>query len=190
MWWGRVIQVWIKARIQTCLNSVTSLSSPLYHAITVSQFFTPPSSLCSLGSMNHYYNHFFSTLWFLYLSTFSPRLLPESIYLSKIQLWLNSAPEPLNVSGDNHRSGRPALTFTITSESSASSSVISNSLGPHRLYSPWNSSDYWSGWPFPSPGNLPNLGIKPRSPALQVDSLPAEPQGKPKNTGVGSLSLL
>ena len=43
---------------------------------------------------------------------------------------------------------------------------------------------------FPSPGDLPNPGIKPRSPALQMDSLPAEPQGKPKNTGVGSLSLL
>ena len=43
---------------------------------------------------------------------------------------------------------------------------------------------------FPSPGDLPNPGIKPRSPALQVDSLPAEPQGKPKNTGVDSLSLL
>ena len=39
-------------------------------------------------------------------------------------------------------------------------------------------------------GNLPNPGIEPRSPALQVDSLPAEPQEKPKNTGVGSLSLL
>ena len=50
--------------------------------------------------------------------------------------------------------------------------------------------EYWSGQPFPSPGDLPNPGIKPRSPALQVDSLPAEPQGKPKNTGVGSLSLL
>ena len=37
---------------------------------------------------------------------------------------------------------------------------------------------------------LPNPGIKPRSPTLHVDSLPAEPQGKPKNTGVGSLSLL
>ena len=32
---------------------------------------------------------------------------------------------------------------------------------------------------FPSPGNLPNPGIEPRSPALQADSLPAEPQGKP-----------
>ena len=43
---------------------------------------------------------------------------------------------------------------------------------------------------FPSSGNLPNLRIKPRSPALQADSLSAEPQGKPKNTGVGSLYLL
>ena len=39
--------------------------------------------------------------------------------------------------------------------------------------------EYWSGYPFPSPGDLPNPGIEPRSPALQVDSLPAEPPGKP-----------
>ena len=43
---------------------------------------------------------------------------------------------------------------------------------------------------FPFPEELPNPGIKPRSPSLQVGSLPAEPQGKPKNTGVGNLSLL
>ena len=42
----------------------------------------------------------------------------------------------------------------------------------------------------PPPRDLPNPGVKPRSPTLQVDSLPAEPQGKPKNTGVGSLFLL
>ena len=50
----------------------------------------------------------------------------------------------------------------------------------------------WVAWykPFPSPGDLPNPGIEPRSPELQADSLPAEPQGKPKNPGVGSLSLL
>ena len=48
----------------------------------------------------------------------------------------------------------------------------------------------YSSEPFPSPGDLPNPGIKPRSPALQVDSLPAEPSGKSKITGVGSLSLL
>ena len=53
--------------------------------------------------------------------------------------------------------------------------------------------EYWSGLPFPSPGDLPYSGIEPRSPTLQVDSLPAElaePQGKSKTTGMGSLSLL
>ena len=43
---------------------------------------------------------------------------------------------------------------------------------------------------FPSSGDLPNPGIEPSSPALQADSLPSEPPEKPKNTGVGSLSLL
>ena len=37
---------------------------------------------------------------------------------------------------------------------------------------------YWSGWPFPSPGDLPNPGIEPRSPELQADALPTELQGK------------
>ena len=37
--------------------------------------------------------------------------------------------------------------------------------------------EYWSGLPFPSPGDLPNPGIKPRSPALQADDLPSEPPG-------------
>ena len=50
--------------------------------------------------------------------------------------------------------------------------------------------EYWRGLPCPPPGDLPNLGIKPRSPALQADSLPSEPPGKPKNAGVGSPSLL
>jgi len=35
--------------------------------------------------------------------------------------------------------------------------------------------EYWSGLPFPSPGDLPDPGIKPRSPALQEDSSPSEP---------------
>ena len=39
--------------------------------------------------------------------------------------------------------------------------------------------DYWSGLPYPSPGDLPNPGIEPRSPALQADSLPSEPPRKP-----------
>ena len=40
--------------------------------------------------------------------------------------------------------------------------------------------EYWSRLPFPSPGNVPKPGIKPRSPALQADSLPIETPGKPK----------
>ena len=43
--------------------------------------------------------------------------------------------------------------------------------------------EYWSGEPFPSPGDLPNPGIKPRSPSLQEDSLRSEPPQKPKNIG-------
>ena len=37
----------------------------------------------------------------------------------------------------------------------------------------------WSGMPFPSPGDLPNPGIKPRSPTVQADALTSEPLGKP-----------
>ena len=37
--------------------------------------------------------------------------------------------------------------------------------------------EYWSGLPCPSPGNLPDPGIKPRSPALWMDSLPPQPPG-------------
>ena len=37
--------------------------------------------------------------------------------------------------------------------------------------------EYWSRLPFPSPGDLPNPGIEPRSPTLQTDTLPSEPPG-------------
>ena len=39
--------------------------------------------------------------------------------------------------------------------------------------------EYWSGLPFPSPGDLPEPGNEPRSPAFQADTLPSEPPGKP-----------
>ena len=50
--------------------------------------------------------------------------------------------------------------------------------------------EYWSGLPCLPSVYLPNPGVEPRSPTLQADSLPSEPSGKTKNTGVGSLSLL
>ena len=72
------------------------------------------------------------------------------------------------------------------------------SLSRVRLFrTPWtvestefSRPEYWSRSPFLSPGDLPNPGTEPRYPTLLADSLPAEPQRKPKNTGVGSLSFL
>ena len=72
-----------------------------------------------------------------------------------------------------------------------SRSVMSGSATPWTLQSAgFSRPEHWSGQPFPSPGDLPNPWTEPRSPALQADSLPAEPLGKSKNPGMGSLSLL
>ena len=73
-----------------------------------------------------------------------------------------------------------------------SDSLPSHGLQPTRLLCLWGFSrqEYWTGLPCAPPGDLPNPGIEPRSSALQADSLPAEPHGKPKNTRVDSLSLL
>ena len=70
---------------------------------------------------------------------------------------------------------------------SESCSVMSDSFAIPWTIQPmeFSSPEYWSGYPFPSPGDLSKPGTEPRSPTLQADSLPAEPQWKPKNTGVG-----
>ena len=47
--------------------------------------------------------------------------------------------------------------------------------------------EYWSGLPVPSPGDLPNPGVKPGSPTLQADFLPSEPPGKPRQLALKSL---
>ena len=49
--------------------------------------------------------------------------------------------------------------------------------------------EYWSGLPFPSPGDLPDPGIEPRSPTLQADALTSAPPGKPLNQ-VGEVLLV
>ena len=54
-----------------------------------------------------------------------------------------------------------------------SRSVMSDSLRPHGIF--FRSGLKWSGLPFPSPGDLPSPGIKPKSPALWAGSLPSEP---------------
>ena len=45
--------------------------------------------------------------------------------------------------------------------------------------------EYWSGLPLPSPGDLPDPGTKPRSPALEADTLTSESPGKPRKYGLG-----
>ena len=72
----------------------------------------------------------------------------------------------------------PASTVERESESRQ---VVSDSLRLNGLLQSMEFSrpEYWSGQPFPSPADLPNPGIKPRSPALKASSLPAELQGKP-----------
>ena len=67
---------------------------------------------------------------------------------------------------------------------SVSCPVVFDSLQPHglwptRLLCPWGFSrqEYWSGLPCPPPWDLPDSGIKPKSPVLQMDSLPPEPPG-------------
>ena len=71
--------------------------------------------------------------------------------------------------------------YTVLSHSVVSDSLWVNGLQHARFLGPWEFSrlEYWSGLPCPSPGDLPNTGIKPRSPALQADSLSSEPPRKP-----------
>ena len=48
--------------------------------------------------------------------------------------------------------------------------------------------EYWSGSPFPSPEDLPDPGIEPKSPTLQADALPSEPLGKSLSHGGAQIS--
>ena len=61
--------------------------------------------------------------------------------------------------------------------------VVSDSLRPPWTQAPlsvaFSRQEYWSGLPFPSPGNLPDPGIEPASPALQVDSVLSKPPRQP-----------
>ena len=81
----------------------------------------------------------------------------------------------------------------VFSNTIVQSEVKVNSLSRVRLFAtPWtvahqalppigfSRQECWSGLPFPSPGDLPDPGIKPRSPALQADALTSEPPRKPQ----------
>ena len=105
----------------------------------------------------------------------------------------HQAPPSMGFSRQEYWSGVPSANRCMKRYSkSLAIREKSNSLPPYGLHRPWNSPGQNTGVSkvFPSPGYLPNPGIEPKSPTLQVDSLSVEPPGKPKNTGVGSLSLL
>ena len=89
----------------------------------------------------------------------------------------------LEVRGDKREGTGHAKTWrnSLIGSKSESNSVVSDFLGLHGLYSLWNSPGQNTGVGSLSllQGHLPNPGIEPRSPALQVNSLPAEPQGRP-----------
>ena len=83
-------------------------------------------------------------------------------------------------------------TIALTRRTFVSKVQTNGSLSRVRLFvTPWTAAYqaplsvefsrqvYWSGLPFPSPGNLPHPGIEPGSPTLQADALPSNPPGKP-----------
>ena len=96
-----------------------------------------------------------------------------------------TAPVPL-LNSPTHIAWCEHCSLSPSETESVNHSVVADSLWP-----PWavacqaplsmvfSRQEYWSGLPCPSPGDLPNPGIKPLSPTLQVDSLPSKPPGKP-----------
>ena len=78
------------------------------------------------------------------------------------------------------------LSHSVTSNSAAPWTVACQASLSVRILQP--KIQEWVACPLP--GDLPNPEVEPRSPALRADSLPSEPAGKPKNTGVASLFLL
>ena len=87
------------------------------------------------------------------------RAAPSSLFLRCLSLLLSFLPLPL----------LSRVRLFVTSWTVARQAPLS--MGFSRQ-------EYWSGLPCPPPGDLPNPGIQPRSPALQEDSLPTEPPGK------------
>ena len=64
-------------------------------------------------------------------------------------------------------------------------------LQPAKFLCPWGFSrqEYWSGFPYPPPRDLPNPGIEPRSPALQADSFHSKLSGKPNISYIENLDV-
>ena len=121
-----------------------------------------------------------------------PTVHSELFTTAKIWKWVNCPSTDQWIKRNVMYSLLGRLWSEVKWSESESRSVMSNSLWPQGLHSPWNFSGQNTGVGSLSllQGNHLNPGIEPRSSTFQAFSLPAEPQGKPKNTGVDSLSLL
>ena len=143
------------------------------------------------------------------ISTYSPTHELSGIHLFgfcggfiTLVWWLNHCPLVIRLTSisspfpESQRSGselsNPLITKLVLQTTTAVLKAKVKSLSCVRLFvTPWtvayqtplstefSRQEYWSGLPFPSSGDLPNPGIKPRSPALQVDALLSEPPGNP-----------
>ena len=136
-----------------------------------------------------------AVVFLLYKQAFLLPLIPSSSPTLRhepvAQVWLIIISGFSQLSDDSGEDMTSSWACGVLSRSVVSDSLRPHGLQPTKLLYPWGFSrqEYWSGLPCPPPGDLPNPGIKPRSPTLPVDSLPSEPPGKPKNTGVGILLL-
>ena len=103
---------------------------------------------------------------------------------------------PKSPSFSDFKAGKVSQHFTYHTHvcEYVSRSVISDSVTPWTVASwaplsmEFSRKAYWSGLPFPCPGDFSHPGIKPRSPTLQTDSLPPEPSGKPLKMGMLALT--
>ena len=116
------------------------------------------SAICKASSDNHFsFLHFF--FWGMVLITASYSMLHTSVHSSSGTL--------------SEAKSLSRVRLFVTPWTVAYQAPLS--LGFSRQ-------EYWSGLPFPSPGDLPNPGIEPGFPTLEADALTSEPPGKPSGT--------
>ena len=110
--------------------------------------------------------------------------------------WLGSSHDdparllrPWDSPGKNTGMGCHAFLQAIFPTQGLNSSLLHCRQILFTIWATGEAQEYWSGQPILYPGGHPNPGIKPRFPALQADSLSAEPPGKPSSNDTGGLSL-
>ena len=132
----------------------------------------------------------FSFCYRVYLVSF----ISQIIFFSSTISILEETASPLAMPSDD-RSSSQHLERTLPETMCLVTQLCLTLCDPmdcRGLLCPWGFSrqEHWSGLPYLPSGDLPNPVTEPRCPSLQADSLPADPPEKPKNTGMGNLSLL